>query len=216
MSDAQQFDPAAAQADAERAIALAKDATPEPWEVSRTNWRGEPDELNRHIIGDVVPIDPDEADEESDKQGSATGVAVVCGNPTSQSVTAANARLIAASRTLLPSLAAYLRAALAEVERLTEEVDILRGEARNVDIEYTRNIAALRERVAALGAAAQPFADMLPAIAEDTVDEWPLTDELDRSVNWPATEVKCGHVRRLAALLAEPKPAPTGDTTRGG
>jgi phage shock protein A len=102
------------------------------------------------------------------------------------------------------SLAAHVRRLVAEVADAEK-----RCEAKDAAI-HTSNACVkpllaerdqLRARIAELEAALKPFADMASAIASTTDDAWPLTDELDRAVSWPETEVKCGHVRRAAELL---------------
>lgn len=65
--------------------------TPGPWVSSRLNWRNEIDDDLRFICG-------------QNERGHYTGVCIVEGNRTSQVITEANARLIAASPSLFSAL----------------------------------------------------------------------------------------------------------------
>ena len=74
--------------------------TPGPWHYDRLNWRNEPQEHKWYVHGDVREIESDDEDDPH-PGATATSVCIVEGNATSMPICEDNARLIAASPTLL-------------------------------------------------------------------------------------------------------------------
>lgn len=85
--------------------------TPGPWQMERTNWKGEPAGHRIYISGDPREDWGDDDDDEVGRHDEpvicSTAVAIVEGNATSGGVTDANARLIAAAPDLLAALQSF-------------------------------------------------------------------------------------------------------------
>ena len=89
------------------------------WVAEKRDWRGEPSEHKYYIVGGQF--------ESEDDTLCAVGIAIVDGNKTSQGVTEANARLIAAAPKMLvyiPRMLINLYDDASVCEKLTEEFGV--------------------------------------------------------------------------------------------